>query len=293
MSYTKPKNNLHRSFAYLDDELVLNSLSAFEAGQVDEVVSKIREAKDNAFGASISAKSYLPVSGNIDAKKGKQIAFEDELIRRRTQFSIFETWLKCLEEQKAIGEMGKPSDWIQNPPEIGNVLRVTGFVQMHEIFSLVRMFNQYSKSTKIPGHPWFIKGDQAREISRTASYFSHVFGAEGEMSLPAFVSDESNSTTQHKISFVLQEKYLLQQNSPIHGEYKVIGQVTEILSTNDWAPTLRLMPLAPKNEFERETVQKMLQSFEESSAKFGVSDVSQMGEFQGPALLIEPIAIYR
>lgn len=40
-TYHRPEKRIHRGFYYLDDETVINSLSAVEAGKVDEVVAKI------------------------------------------------------------------------------------------------------------------------------------------------------------------------------------------------------------------------------------------------------------
>lgn len=290
MSYESPKKKLHRSFVYLDDELVINSLSAFEAGQIDDIVSKIVDAKENSFGGSISANALGTVNVNAEGKKGKHVSFEDELIRKRTKFSVFEAWYNCLEKGQALGKLDNPSNWLAKKPDIGDVIEVRGKVRMHEIFSLVRMFNDYAKSTKIPGHPWYVKGEQAKEISNAVKIFKYIFGEEGKMLLPAYASDNSSNP---KISFVLQEQKILGNPGPIEGHFNIVGQVVEILDDKEWSPTLRLMPLAPKSEFERKTVQDMLSRFEDSAMQFGVSNVANMGEFQGPALILEPIAIYR
>jgi hypothetical protein len=52
-TYKKPKNRTHRGFQYLDDETVVNSLSAVEAGQIDEVVSKIASAKEGGLSGNL------------------------------------------------------------------------------------------------------------------------------------------------------------------------------------------------------------------------------------------------
>ena len=52
MPYKKPKSRLHREFLYLDNETIVNSLSALEAGKVDEIISKIDEAREGGLQAS-------------------------------------------------------------------------------------------------------------------------------------------------------------------------------------------------------------------------------------------------
>jgi hypothetical protein len=49
--YKKPSKKVHRGFFYLNDETVINSLSAVESGKIDEVVAKVNSAREGGFGA--------------------------------------------------------------------------------------------------------------------------------------------------------------------------------------------------------------------------------------------------
>src|SRR3712207_6645838 len=51
--YKKPSKKVHRGFFYLNDETVINSLSAVESGKIDEVVAKVNSAREGGFGAGI------------------------------------------------------------------------------------------------------------------------------------------------------------------------------------------------------------------------------------------------
>lgn len=287
--YVKPSERLHRSFVYLDDELLINSLSAFEAGQIDAVVSKVVDARESGFSGTISANA-LAAKAAVEGGRKKQASYEDELIRKRTKFSIFESWYRVLDQHKAIGTISTPEHWRQEPPAIGDVVSVKGNVKTFEIYPLMRMFSDYARNSKIPGHPWYVKGEGAKSISRSAEIMKHIFGSDGEMRIPAHLDLPTGSGD---IAFILEEGKLLGSPAPIEGFYTVIGQVAEILKEGDWSPTIRLMPKAPRSEFERETVKSILQGFEEPSEQFGVSNVHEMGEFNGPALVLEPIAVYR
>lgn len=104
--YDKPKANIHRGFVYLDDDAVTDSLSALEAGKIDEVIAKISKARETSFkgegGAdlSIGGKGVKAGGGGGRSDASSQ---EEELVRKRTRFSIFEVWQGILSEQKALG----------------------------------------------------------------------------------------------------------------------------------------------------------------------------------------------
>src|SRR3712207_4622315 len=96
--YERPVKKIHRGFFYLNDETVINSLSAVESGKIDEVVAKVNSAREGGFG-------HAP--GVIDAGSagttGSKSAFEEEMVRTRTRFSVFELWYQTLLEAKALG----------------------------------------------------------------------------------------------------------------------------------------------------------------------------------------------
>lgn len=287
--YKAPEANLHRSFVYLDEDLVMNSLSALEAGKIDSIVTKIAEAREGGFGGSISA-AAVGVQAGAEGGKKKQLSYEDELMRIRTKFSIFEAWFNTLHQKSAIGELVDPQSWEVSPPRVGDVVQLVGDVKTFAIYPLMRMYLDYAKNSKVPGHPWYVKGEGAKNISRSAEMMKHIFGAEGQMRIPARLDFPDNVGD---VAFILGEEKLLGSPAPVEGRYTIVGQVAEILQEDDWSPTLRLMPRAPKSEFERETIREMLASFEDASQTFGVENVESMGEFEGPALILEPIAIFR
>ena len=96
--YHKPDKRVHRGFYYLDDETVINSLSAVEAGKVDEVVSKVNSAREGGLGGGVGV-----YGAKVEAGKKVTSAFEEEIVRTRTRFSIFELWYENLRNSKAIG----------------------------------------------------------------------------------------------------------------------------------------------------------------------------------------------
>lgn len=68
MVYQRPKERLHKGFVYLDDETVTNSLSAIEAGKIDEVLSKVNQSSRGGFGGSLAA-GWGPAKADLKADK--------------------------------------------------------------------------------------------------------------------------------------------------------------------------------------------------------------------------------
>jgi uncharacterized protein YicC (UPF0701 family) len=97
--YSKPKTRLHREFLYLNHDTVINSLSAFESGKVDEIIEKVSEAREGGLEGSVGH-GVAKVAGG----KKKTSNIEEELKRTRTHFSAFEAWSRHLEEAGAFGQ---------------------------------------------------------------------------------------------------------------------------------------------------------------------------------------------
>ena len=94
--YKRPEKRIHRGFLYLNDETVINSFSAVEAGKVNEVVARVNLAREGSFGGSVG----IPAAKLEAGKKGTS-ELEEETTR--TRFSVFELWYQTLVEGKALG----------------------------------------------------------------------------------------------------------------------------------------------------------------------------------------------
>ena len=287
--YISPKENLHKSFVYLDDDIVTNSLSALEAGKIDEIVSKGVTAREGGFNGDLGA-GLGTVSAKISGGKKSNNTLEEELVRKRTRFSIFETWYDILKSRNGLGKFEASGKSNVLDIKIGETLKVTGNIETREIFSLVRAYSDYARASKIPGHPFYAKGEAQKEIAKANSTFEYVFGKEGNRIIPASLDLGEGD---NRFTFILKEKWLVDSNASLKRNFTLVGQVVDKLEKNEWLPTMRLLPKIPPTEFERNTVVEMLKNFNGRVETFGFSDVEKMGEFNGPAVVVEPIAIFR
>lgn len=69
--YQAPKIRHHREFLYLNHDTILNSLSALEAGKVDEIIQKVNEAREGGLEASVGVG---PVRGGGRKKMSATVA---------------------------------------------------------------------------------------------------------------------------------------------------------------------------------------------------------------------------
>ena len=286
--YISPKENLHKSFVYLDDDIVTNSLSALEAGKIDEIVSKGVTAREGGFNGGLGA-SLGTVSAKVSGGKKSNNTFEEELVRKRTRFSIFETWYDILKSKDGLGRVEVSEKSNVSNIKIGETLQVSGNIETREIFSLVRAYSDYAKASKIPGHPFYVKGEAQKEIVKANLNFEYIFGKEGDRIIPASLD---LGKEEDRFTFLLKESWLVNPDISLKGYFTLVGQVIGRLEKDEWLPTIRLLTKIPPTEFERKTVTEMLENFKEVKT-FGFDEVEKMGEFNGPAVVVEPIAIFR
>ncbi len=83
--YKRPKVRLHQEFVYLNYDTVINALSAFEAGKVDEIIEKASKAQDGGMDAAIAIGP-----AKVGGGKKRQSTIQEELTRTRTWFSAFD-----------------------------------------------------------------------------------------------------------------------------------------------------------------------------------------------------------
>lgn len=78
--YKKPKKRAHKGFFYLNDEVVINSLSALESGKVDEIVSKTVVAREGGFSGELKG-GVTGIGASLGGGKKATSEVEEEMVR--------------------------------------------------------------------------------------------------------------------------------------------------------------------------------------------------------------------
>ncbi|MFC8042964.1 hypothetical protein [Nocardia sp. NPDC057353] len=289
-TYRKPSKSLHKSFFYLNDEIVVNSLSALEAGKVDEVISKAVVAREG--GGSLGANfTVASVGAKAEGSKKGSSTLEEEMTRTRTRFSIFHLWYELLEQHKALGLFEGWGEGALVDVRPGDTVVLHAELEILSMYGLVGMFQWFAEKAGEQGHPFSQKGPELKSTRDTARLMKMFVGGEGHeyVGILAIPEGDAGPTVGMRVS----EKWIVGDLSSVTGYYTVVAQVQKVVNAGDWFPMMRLVSGAPVTTVERDAIREMLKSFEDPAASFELPVSKYDGEVQGPAVWLEPIAIYR
>ena len=142
MPYKRPKSRLHREFLYLDNETIVNSLSALEAGKVDEIIQKINEAREGGFTGALNAPG-MEVGGG----RKKTGSIEEELVRTRTTFSALESWYSTLKTADAFGTFDEWNTDVRDAIGVGDTIEFQADIELTPVHLLMRTFLAFAAAT--------------------------------------------------------------------------------------------------------------------------------------------------
>jgi hypothetical protein len=282
-AYQKPKKNLHREFVYLNHEVIINSLSAFEAGQVDEILERTNEASEGGFEAGVGFRG-AKVGGN----KKRQGSIQEELVRTRTLFSAFESWYQRLREEGALGTF---SDWdmsVRDEIEIGETIQFFADIRVSPLFKLVMAYMSFASNPAMFG----VKGNMVAETKKNAKMMeSWVTGQDGTRSTAVYL--RPNGVGAPRVVGRLSDKYLIAGLENIEETYSVVAQVRSILGPNDNVSLVRVLKDAPPVPVEVETVTNAMRNMQEGAKPLGVFFGDDDLMFSHPDVIVQPLAIFK
>lgn len=286
-TYNPPKARAHRGFAYLDTDILINSLSALEAGKVDEVVEKINLAQER--GLSVGLKFGVSgVGASADASQKGSESLQAEVIRRRTRFSIFEIWHKALREKQAIGTFSGWGSGSLTGVTAGDVVELRGTVELVSLQTAFRLFLWFVNQVRNK-NPLFATGANLNELQAQEKTIKFMLGERDEMT--ALFTPQGEPGPRVAVTFF--QDWLIEPVGRWNGTYTLIAQVEEVLAEGDTWQTMRIIDDAPLTQLERETVEKAVAPFGESIGAFGLTLDPETTKVDGPALVLRPIALYR
>jgi hypothetical protein len=287
MGYTKPKKYLHREFLYLNSETIINSLSALEAGKIDEIIQKANEAREGGFGASVGV-------GPVEASGGKKKAstIEEEMVRTRTVFSAFDAWYRYLSEAEAIGRLDEWNPDVRDELQVGDTIEFEGRVTLTPLQLLFRTFISFAQQAERADSLFHQTGAELAETRKNARIMREFLGGkDAPQHLPVYMAPFE--VDEPKIIARLDEGKMLSPKEGIDGLYKVIAQVDEILREGDEISAIRVVRDVPPTPVEITTTAKALSNFIAPASALGVALTEADISLPYPAVLVRPIAVYR
>lgn len=286
-TYTAPKSRIHRSFVYLNDDIAINSLSALESGKVDEVVEKINLAQER--GLSIGLKVGVGgASGSGEGGRKDTESLQAEVIRRRTRFSVFELWYEALQARNAIGTfMGWGADALDGVAP-GQIVEITGKVQVVPLQTGLRMYLWFVNQVR-DKNPLFTDGVNLNDLVGPEKIVKFLLGKHDEVN--ATITPLGGGGPTVAISF--HSEWLIGEIGRWNGTYTVLAQVEEVLASGDKWPTMRIIEDAPLSPLEATTLTNAVEPFRTALEGLGIELDESPTEIGGPALVLQPIAMFR
>lgn len=285
--YKKPRARLHREFVYLNTDTVINSLSGFQAGKIDEIIEKVTEGREGGVEGSVGV-----TGAKVRGGKRKSANIEEELRRTRTNFSAFEEWYRYLEDEGGFGEL---QDWdldTRNELGVGDTIKVAARVSLSPVQQVLLTFIDFSKQAGEPDSVMRLPPAQLQETKKQARRVSGwMKGRDGQMSI--LVSVAPLGTDSPRVFARLDERYLVNGLGPIEGEVIVIGQIEALVEEGEYVPAIRVLRETPPTQLETDTITEALGNLIEPAAGLGVTISSDDITFGYPAVLMHPIAFFR
>jgi hypothetical protein len=284
--YRKPENRVHRGFYYLNDETVINSLSAVEAGKVDEVLARINTAREGGLGGGIGIHS-----AKVEGAKKSTSEFEEEMVRTRTRFSVFEIWHDSLIKSKALGFFEGWSPDILDDVQSGDTVEFKAQLELAPLQTMFRMYGWYAKQARTQGSIFAQKGEELKSVKEAERVFRALVG--DDENLESVVLAKPAGGEGPPVAMQLADRWMIGELGHLSGEYTIVGQVDQILKDGDQYPTLRIMHAAPVTIVELQALREIASNFAEPASIFGFNISAEDVTISGPAMWLNPIAIFR
>jgi len=286
--YRAPSRKVHRGFLYLDDETVINSLSAVESGKIDEVVAKVNSAREGGFGGGVGIQG-----AKVEGARKSTSAFEEEMVRTRTRFSIFELWYQSLIEGKALGTFdGWGPDALQGVNS-GDTLEFRGTVEAAPIQTLLRLFLWFADKAKSQGHLFTQKGEELKETKEAERNIRMFLGDQDDENEEIVLLATPLGVAGPSVAMPIKKKWLIGNLGQLGGEYTVVAQVDRIIGAGDELLALRLTREVAPTPLEIKVLKETLANFVGPAKEMDVVISDNEATIDGPALWLEPIAIFR
>lgn len=286
--YKAPKERLHRDFFYLNDEVAINSLSALESGKVDEIVSRTTTAREGGFSGEVK----IPVADiGLGGSRKASSEIEEEMVRTRTRFSVFDAWYRLMHEKKAVGTFDGWGEDALVGVEPGDTVEFRAQLSQGPLQTVLRLFLWFADQAARDGNMFSQKGDERKTTILSAKNVRQLLGdSESDDEVPLLATPSGD--TGPAVLLTVSRKWLIGRLGQLGGSFGIVGQVVQIVDAGDEYPVIRLTKDVAPTPLEIDTLKSAVEPFVEPAKGLGVDVEASETVVKGPVLVIKPIAIY-
>lgn len=288
--YKAPKERLHRDFFYLNDEVAINSLSALESGKVDEIVSRTTTAREGGFSGEVK----IPVVDvGVGSSRKSSSEIEEEMVRTRTRFSIFDAWYRLMHDKKALGTFDGWGESALEGVEPGDTVELRARLSQGPLQTVLRLYLWFAEQAARDGNLFSQKGEARKTTIASSKSIKQILGDESddEDEVPLLATPVGDPGPSVLLS--VSRRWLIGRLGQLGGTFGIVGQVVQLVDAEDEYPVIRLTKDVPPTPLEIGTLKEAVQHFVEPAKGLGVDVEASESVVQGPILVIKPIAIYR
>jgi len=265
----------------------MNSLSALEAGKVDEIIQKVNEAREGGFEGQAGAG---PLKGKGGKKKTATI--NEELVRTRTRFSAFDAWYTHLSDAGAIGTFDAWGDDVRDSLMVGDTIEFEADLAISPVHKLFRTYISFAENAGKAGSVFELKGAELTEAKQIARMMvTWMGGRDKPTHLPTYL--RPGGVIEPRIVAGLQDAYLIGGHENVEGTFRVVGQVATLLTGDQVESSIRLIRDVPPTPTELATINEALGHMIEPAKELGVEISPNDINIPAPAVVLRPIAIFQ
>lgn len=283
---TKPRSNLFRSFLYLNTDEVVNTLSAIEGGDADEVLTRIAEERTGDIGGELG---IGPAKGRAGKKRAHRL--EEEVLRRRTEYSAASALLRLLQEHDAIGRLEGPYDAaVYEQLEEQILLQFRAQVRIHPLHQMISAGRAFLAAAKSFG----VTPADLRDVRATVDLFEAMAQPPaGDRRTFLIFAETHSEQSDHKLVLPVHERFVRVELDDFAGAATFVAQVDRILGPDEELLALRLIRNAPQLQLEREGIVEalpdLIAAFDELGIRTDISDFV----LRRPTVVLKPIMIFK
>jgi hypothetical protein len=228
----------------------------------------------------------------IEGGKKNSSSLEEEMVRTRTRFSVFELWHANLVERKAIGRFEGWDLSVLDGLDPGDTVEMRAQLKLAPLVTLFKQYLWFAEQARTQNTMFSQSGDELKATKEAERNIRALFGTDDNRetwTVFAYPGGEGVPS----VAMQLSPTWVIGHLDHLAGYYSVVAQVDRILGEEDELPTLRITREAPATPLELKLLRDAVGGFLDPAKAMGLEVSEDDAGVRGPAVWLTPIAIYR
>jgi hypothetical protein len=165
-------------------------------------------------------------------------------------------------------------------------------LEVAPIETLIRLFLWFAEKAKAQGNPFSQKGEELASTKEAERTFRTLLGGEDSAGEVVFLARPIGPAGPI-VAMPISPAWLIGRIGRLGGEYTVVAQVDQIVESGRELATMRLTQDVAATPIELNVLKTSVAGLVEPAQAMGVEISDSDASITGPALWLDPIAIYK